>query len=58
VADNPERLLGGLQTLRVSESVPVAERERQLRENMAPAVKLADLLREMAENQTDEPPAA
>ena len=58
VAGNLERLLAGLQKLRGSDSVPAVERERQLREGMALAVKLADLLREMAENQTDDLPAA
>ena len=57
VAENLERLLAGLQKLRVAASVPVSERESQLREGMALAVKLADLLHEMTENQADEPPA-
>jgi hypothetical protein len=56
VAENLERLLAGLQRLRVAASVPVSERESQLREGMALAVKLAELLHEM-ENQADGPPA-
>jgi hypothetical protein len=57
VAENLERLLAGLQKLRVAPSVPVSERESQLREGMALAVKLAELLHEMTENQSGEPPA-
>jgi hypothetical protein len=57
VAENLKRLLAGLQRLRGDPSVPVSERESQLREGMALAVKLADLLREMTEKQADEPPA-
>jgi hypothetical protein len=55
VADNLERLLSGLQKLRGSTSVPVSERERQIREGMTLAVRLSNLLREMADNQGDEP---
>jgi hypothetical protein len=57
VAENLERLLAGLQKLRLAPSVPVSERESQLREGMALAVKLAGLLHEMMENQADEPPS-
>jgi hypothetical protein len=57
VADNLERLLTGLQKLRSSTSVPPAERDRQISEGMELAVKLSDMLRQIAERQAKEPSA-
>jgi hypothetical protein len=50
VADNLERLLAGLNKLRRSSELSADERERQLCEGVALAVKLSDLLCEMAED--------
>jgi hypothetical protein len=56
LAANLERLLNGLNQLRGT--VPEAERERQIREGVALAVKLADLLRDLSEDCGDDSTAA
>ena len=58
LAANLERLLSRLQQLRSANAVPAAERERQIREGMALAVKLADLLRATAADADEELHAA
>jgi hypothetical protein len=57
IADNLERLLAGLQKLRSSTSVPPAERDRQIGEGMELAVKLSDMLRQIAEQEAKDPSA-
>jgi hypothetical protein len=58
LAANLRRLLSGLQQLRCADDMPEAERERQIREGMALAVKLADLLRATAADADEELHAA
>jgi hypothetical protein len=58
LAASLERLLSGLQQLRCTNDMLEAERERQIRDGMALAVKLADLLRATTTDADEELHAA